>query len=365
MNEIEKLIQELCPDGVEYRRLGEIFDTFNGMSGVSDKWKETGNCQFIDYLNVYNNINVDVNKLENATVKSMQQNSLKKGDILLTCASETPDECALSSVIRDEIQEGVFLDDHLFAIRIKEEYKENVDTAFLNYFMHTSSFRVQVCKKVRGVTRFYITGKTFMSLEIPLPSITIQEKIVEILDKFTSLEAELEAELEARRKQYEYYREKLLTFSPDDENVRWATLGEIGTFTRGNGLQKKDFTESGIPCIHYGQIYTQFKTFTTKTLSYCSVETAKKLVKAKRGDLVIATTSENVEDVCKAVVWLGDEDIVTGGHSCVYSHNQDPKYIGYFFQTEQFFSQKKGARTPLICVTKRYCALFWTFYCSS
>ncbi len=341
MNEIEKLIQELCPDGVEYRRLGEIFDSFNGMSGVSDKWKETGNCRFIDYLNVYNNINVDVNKLENATVKSMQQNSLKKGDILLTCASETPDECALSSVIRDEIQEGVFLDDHLFAIRIKEEYKENVDTAFLNYFMHTSSFRVQVCKKVRGVTRFYITGKTFMSLEIPLPPITIQEKIVEILDKFTSLEAELEAELEARRKQYEYYREKLLTFSPDDENVRWATLGEIGTFTRGNGLQKKDFTESGIPCIHYGQIYTQFKTFTTKTLSYCSVETAKKLVKAKRGDLVIATTSENVEDVCKAVVWLGDEDIVTGGHSCVYSHNQDPKYIGYFFQTEQFFSQKK------------------------
>ena len=82
--------------------------------------------------------------------------------------------------------------------------------------MHSSAFRIQVCKKVRGVTRFYITGKPFMSLEIPVPPIEVQRKIVEILDNFTELEAELErkleAELEARRKQYEYYRNQLLTF---------------------------------------------------------------------------------------------------------------------------------------------------------
>ena len=57
--------------------------------------------------------------------------------------------------------------------------------------------------------------------------------------------------------------------------------------------------------------------------------------------MVIACTSENIEDVCKAVAWLGDEDVVTGGHACVFSHAQDPKYIAYFFQTEYFFQQKK------------------------
>lgn len=48
-----------------------------------------------------------------------------------------------------------------------------------------------------------------------------------------------------------------------------------------------------------------------------------------------------MEDVCKSVVWLGKEDAVTGGHACVFSHEQDPKYIAYYFSTEAFFQQKK------------------------
>lgn len=230
MSEIKKLIERLCPDGVEYKRIDSLFETFSGMTGVSDKWKETGNCQFIDYLNVYNNMRVDVKNLPFATVKNPQQNTLQKGDILLTCASETPDECAMSSVIRDDINEGIFLDDHLFAIRLKSEHKNIVNTAFLNYYMHSSAFRIQVCKKVRGVTRFYITGKPFMSLEIPVPPIEVQSKIVEILDNFTELESELESELEARRKQYEYYRNQLLTFDKVGGarfDVKWMKLGDV------------------------------------------------------------------------------------------------------------------------------------------
>lgn len=118
-------------------------------------------------------------------------------------------------------------------------------------------------------------------------------------------------------------------------------MSEIGTFTRGNGLQKKDFTEEGVGCIHYGQIYTKYGLYTKETISYCSEELAKKLVKAKKGDMIIACTSENVDDVCKAVVWLGEEAIVTGGHACVFSHNQNPKYVGYYFQSSHFFIQKK------------------------
>ena len=118
-------------------------------------------------------------------------------------------------------------------------------------------------------------------------------------------------------------------------------MGEIGKFIRGNGLQKKDFTESGVGCIHYGQIYTHYGTFATKTKSFVSPNQADKLLIVNPGNLVIACTSENVEDVGKAVAWLGNEDIVTGGHSVVYRHNQNPKYIAYFFQTAYFFSQKK------------------------
>ena len=125
------------------------------------------------------------------------------------------------------------------------------------------------------------------------------------------------------------------------DGVEYKKLGEIGTFTRGNGLQKKDFLESGFPCIHYGQIYTRFGLFTDKTLSFCSFDLATKLVKAKTGDMIIACTSENVEDVCKPVVWLGEGEVATGGHACVFSHNQEPKYVAYFFRSEKFFEQKK------------------------
>ena len=134
-------------------------------------------------------------------------------------------------------------------------------------------------------------------------------------------------------------QELIQEFCPD--GVEYKTLGEIGTFTRGNGLQKKDFTESGVGCIHYGQIYTHYGFYTTQTKSFVDESLAHKLTKVQKGNLIIACTSENIEDVCKAVVWLGNEDIVTGGHACVFAHNENPKYISYFFQTEMFFQQKR------------------------
>lgn len=112
-------------------------------------------------------------------------------------------------------------------------------------------------------------------------------------------------------------------------------------FIRGNGLQKKDFTEQGVGCIHYGQIYTLYGTFTETTKSFVAPVLAEKLVKVKKGDIVIACTSENVEDVCKSVAWLGNETIVTGGHAIVFKHKQNPKYIAYYLQTQMFYEQKR------------------------
>lgn len=128
-------------------------------------------------------------------------------------------------------------------------------------------------------------------------------------------------------------------YCPD--GVEYVPLSSIGTIKRGNGLQKKDFVKTGIGCIHYGQIYTKFGLFIDKTLTYVDKDLADHLLHIEKGDLVIACTSENVEDVCKAVAWLGDDSIVTGGHSCVLHHNQNPKYIAYFFQTESFQRQKR------------------------
>ena len=114
----------------------------------------------------------------------------------------------------------------------------------------------------------------------------------------------------------------------------------MGTFVRGTGLQKKDLTDRGVPAIHYGQIYTHYGLYTSETKSYVSEDFAKKARKASIGDLVIATTSENDEDVCKAVAWLGKTPVVVSSDACFYRHSMNSKYVAYFFASEYFQKQK-------------------------
>lgn len=125
-------------------------------------------------------------------------------------------------------------------------------------------------------------------------------------------------------------------------------MNELGEFIRGSGLQKSDFKESGIGCIHYGQIHTHYGTYADKTITFVSEEFAKKARKAKTGDLVIATTSEDDKDVCKAVAWLGKDEVAVSSDACFFRHSLSPKYVAYFFQTENFQKQKR----PFITGTK-------------
>ncbi|ECF0518596.1 restriction endonuclease subunit S [Salmonella enterica subsp. enterica serovar Thompson] len=226
-------------------------------------------------------------------------------------------------------------------------FNENVDIMYLYYYlMHT--LKPYIHKNSRKGSVPYITMPMLENFKFPIPcpnnlekSLAIQSEIVRILDKFTALTAELTAELTMRKKQYNYYRDQLLSF--EEGAAPFYPLGqkEVGEFIRGGSFQKKDFTKSGVGCIHYGQIFTHYGTYANKTKTFVSESLAQKCRKAKTGNLVIATTSENDDDVCKAVAWLGTEDIAVSSDACIYRHNLNPKYVSYFFQTESFQSQKR------------------------
>lgn len=135
------------------------------------------------------------------------------------------------------------------------------------------------------------------------------------------------------------FLEKLL----DGAEVEWKPLGKLGDLVRGNGLQKKDFTETGVPAIHYGQIYTYYGLSTTKTKSFVSPELATQLKKINKSDVVLTNTSENIEDVGKALVYLGEHQAVTGGHATIFKPGACilGKYFAYFTQTDEFTNQKR------------------------
>lgn len=358
MSKLQELIQRLCPDGVEYKPLWILTIWDKKFNGVNRSMQP----KIISYpyvlANVFDEIedergdvrllSTGIGGRERWTTEEKAGSNLCEGEIIAIPWGGTPNV---------KYYKGKF-------VTADNRIATSSDTAILSnkflYYWLNNNIDL-IAKTYRGAGIQHPSMSQVLNIVIPVPPLEVQEEIVRILDRFDVYAAELQAELQARKEQYEYYRNLLLTFNPagcageaDDEQegcvttrgghsyqIQWKTMGEVGTFIRGNGLQKKDFTESGVGCIHYGQIYTYYGTFTTETKSFVSPEMASKLLIVNPGNLVIACTSENVEDVGKAVAWLGNNDIVTGGHSVVFRHNINPKYVAYFFQTQTFFAQKK------------------------
>ena len=123
--------------------------------------------------------------------------------------------------------------------------------------------------------------------------------------------------------------------------VVYKKLGEVATISRGGNFQKKDFVEQGVPCIHYGQIYTKYGLFADSTFTFITAEKAKKQKMAVKNDVIMAVTSENIDDVCKCMAWLGDEDVAISGHSAIIHHTLNPKYLVYYLHTAHFYAQKR------------------------
>ena len=315
MTKLEQLIQDLCPNGVKMVKLGDVAEVGTGKSNGNEAI-ENGEFPFF---------------VRSKDVKRLDKYEFDEEAIII------PGEGGIGDIFH-YINGKYALHQRVYRIHF---INDSINVKFVYYYM-SAMFKSYIMMKAVSATVTSIRKPMIENFEIPLPPLAVQSEIVRLLDKFTLYKSELAAELAARCKQYEHYRNQLLTF---DENTKRVKLGEIGEFIRGNGLQKKDFTEEGFPCIHYGQIHTYYGTYTTKTKSFVQDPLYSKLRKAKKGDLVIATTSEDAAGVCKAVAWLGDEEVAISGDAYIFRHNQNPKYIAYLFQTDLFYQFKKKVVT--------------------
>lgn len=117
-------------------------------------------------------------------------------------------------------------------------------------------------------------------------------------------------------------------------------MSEVGVFVRGRRFTKADVVERGIPAIHYGEIYTHYGVSTDTTVTHVRVELANQLRYAEPGDVVIATVGETVEDVAKAVAWLGKGPVAVHDDTTFFRSELNPKYVSYAMQTADFHAQK-------------------------
>ncbi len=207
MNKIQKLLNELCPNGVEFKKLGEVCEFRNGFAFKSTKFKNEG-LAIIRITNIQNK-NVDISNLVFFDKEDYSENLLpyeiKKGDILVAMSGATTGKIGcvdfdITAYLNQRV--GKFVPN-----------ENELDNRFLFHFLLSRTNQIYTMAG-GGAQPNLSSVKLMQELEIPLPPLPIQKEIVNILDKFT----ELEAELEARKKQYEYYRCKLLTFSDINAN---------------------------------------------------------------------------------------------------------------------------------------------------
>ena len=214
---------------VEWKTLGEVAELYTGLSGKNKEHFQKGNAPYVTYKNIYDHLSVDATILESVFIAPHErQHAVQYGDVLITGSSENIEEVGMSSVVTFHPKTEIYLNSFSFGIRFHSSVQ--LSPEFTKYLFRSDLLRKQIMKTASGVTRFNVSKKKFSTIIIPLPPLRVQARIVEILDKFTQLEAELEAELEARNKQYDFYRNRLLDFAHRDDlagQVEWKTLGEI------------------------------------------------------------------------------------------------------------------------------------------
>jgi Restriction endonuclease S subunits len=221
------------------------------------------------------------------------------------------------------------------------KFSEIIDVRYL-YFILCSRLKQYLETRSNKAAMTYIVLGTLKAFPIPIPSLSVQRKIVRILDNFVELATELTAELAARKKQYEYYRNQLLKFDAcSSSQVKWLSLGEVATdMYRGSGIKRDEVTETGTPCVRYGEIYTSYNVWFDTCISHTNLGTKT----FGHGDILFAITGESVAEIGKSCVYMGNEKCYAGGDVVVMKHNQNPKYISYVLSTVDAQMQKSKGR---------------------
>lgn len=201
MDKLNNLIQKYCPEGVEYRNLGEIAQIATGKGITKKDCIENGK---------YPIISGGITPMGKYNLFNRNENTV------------TISRVGINAGFVNYINEKFYLNDKCFSIMPK--YKQ-INNKYMYYFLKKNEKEINDLQSKSGVPT--INTKKLSCIKIPIPPIRVQEEIVRILDSFTKLNEKLNEELIKRKKQYEYYRDKLLSFDKNDTNVKWMKLGEV------------------------------------------------------------------------------------------------------------------------------------------
>ena len=330
MNKLDELIKELCPNGVEYKELGElgIFENIGVDKKINVNEKE---ILLLNYTDIYKNNYIDSSipkMIVTANDKKIENCSVEECDIFITPTSETKEDIGHASVILETIPNCCY-SYHIMRYRLINPNR--VTASFIMYLFYSQDLKRQILKYAQGLTRYGLSKEKFSNLLIPFPNIRIQEEIVKVLDDYTKsveeLKGKLNEELTARKKQYSWYRDYLLKFENKVEMVKLGSIGKVSMCRRI--LKSETNIVGGIPFFKIG-------TFGKKEDAYISIEKfneyKEKYSYPKKGMVLISTSGT----IGRTIVFDGKPAYYQDSNIVWIDNNEEKvlnKYLYYFYQT--------------------------------
>ena len=340
MSNLEELIERLCPDGVEYKTLTELFDTKNGYtpSKSKEEYWTNGTVPWFRMEDIRENGNI-LSKAIQYVSESAIKGSLFPADSIIVATSATIGQHALIKVPSLANQRFTYL-------VLKDEFKEQIDIMFIYY----CCFKLdEYCKECLNQGNFAsVDMKKFLKFKFPVPPLEVQREIVRILDNFTFLTTELAAELAARQKQYEYYRDLLfLSLKAEYRFIPEFAKTYIGLVT----TMTQHYVKEGVKLLFNSSVKENY--FDFPKMVYLDNEFAEKNSSRmhKLGDIITVHTgdvgtSAIIDETLEGS--LGFATIVTR------IYNQEdvlPKYVSYYLNSNEnknnIYKLIKGDRNNL------------------
>ncbi|HCJ9714437.1 TPA: restriction endonuclease subunit S [Escherichia coli] len=337
---LEKLL-----DGVEVKwlPLGNVAEIYGGLTGKSKSDFENGNARYVSYKKIFGYLDVNDYPTDYVYIsEGERQNEVRYGDVLFTGSSEIADEAGMSSAVTVHFDESVYLNSFSFGIRFSNSIK--IKPEFAKYLFRTHFMRSEIAKTASGVTRFNISKSRFKKILVPIicpndpeKSLAIQSEIVRILDTFTALTAELTAELTMRKKQYNYYRDQLLSFKEGE--VEWKALGEIGEVRMCKRILKSQTSSEGeIPFYKIGTFGKEPDSYISRKLFN---EFKEKYSYPKVGEVLISASGT----IGRTVIFDGRESYFQDSNIVWIENNEKivlNKYLFYFYKIAKWGISEGG-----------------------
>ena len=246
MSRLSEMIKELCPDGVAYKKLGEIGTLIRGKRFVKNDFIEDG-VPAIHYGELYTHYGIFASKVKTHIRQEIasKMRYAHQHDIVIVGAGETIEDIGIGVAWLGKMDVAVHDACYIF--------HHDMNPVFISYVLRTEDYHRQLKKYITTGKISSISANGLGQAIIPVPPLAIQNEIVKLLDNFTELTAELTAELQLRKKQYSFYRDSLLNFSQDNTEVEWKTLGEMcrlkaGTAIAALNISTNATADSAVPC---------------------------------------------------------------------------------------------------------------------